>query len=101
MIDYLWEDHQAPTLDVLFQLCYDSFEFLKQNQNNYGVVCFHCNHGKGRTGTAIICLLIYSGFFSDVDEALKFYNKKRFQGENYGVSQPCQIRYMEYFLAAL
>jgi hypothetical protein len=36
-----------------------------------------------------------------VDEALKYYNKKRFQADDYGVSQPCQIRYMEYFLAAV
>jgi len=98
--EYVWEDHQAPTLDVLFSVANDSFLFLKENNGGNGVVCFHCNHGKGRTGTAIICLMVFCGFFSGVDEAIKFYNKRRFVGENYGVSQPCQLRYIEYFLLA-
>lgn len=61
------------------------------------MVCFHCNHGKGRTGSAIICLILFTGFFSEWYETLKFYNKRRFSGENYGVSQPCQLRYIKYF----
>jgi len=96
--DYVWEDHQAPCLDTLFELCWDSLEFLKEKNR---IVCFHCNHGKGRTGTAIICLFLFTGFFKNVKESLKFYNKKRFNSSTYGVSQPCQIRYMEYFLKVM
>jgi len=34
--------------------------------------------GKGRTGTAIVCLLLFSGFVQTMDDALKFYGWKRF-----------------------
>lgn len=61
----------------------------------------HCNHGKGRTGTAIIAYLLYSGEFDDFKTALKFYNKRRFTGSNYGVDQPCQLRYLNYFKSFL
>ena len=38
----------------------------------------HCNHGKGRTGTIIVCLLLYCNFFDSPEEALEFYAKRRF-----------------------
>ena len=94
---YIWEDHQAPTLDVLFQICYDSYLFLSKKDKQNRIVCFHCNHGKGRTGTAIICFILFTGFFTNDEETVKFYNKRRFSGEDYGVSQPCQLRYIGYF----
>jgi len=28
---------------------------------------------------------------------MKFYAKKRFEKDGYGVTQPCQIKYIEYF----
>jgi len=33
--------------------------------NPEAVVAVHCNHGKGRTGTAIISILLYLGIFKD------------------------------------
>lgn len=57
----------------------------------------HCNHGKGRTGTAIISILLYLGIFKNAQEALTFYNSRRFSSESYGVDQPCQTRYLTYF----
>jgi phosphatidylinositol-3,4,5-trisphosphate 3-phosphatase/dual-specificity protein phosphatase PTEN len=56
----------------------------------------HCNSGKGRTGTAIVCFLLFCGFFDNVDDALKFYGQRRFTCGK-GVSQPCQLRYVYYF----
>lgn len=70
-------------------------------ENKKNVVAVHCNHGKGRTGTAIISYLLFSGQFNDLKSALEFYNKKRFKGEKYGVDQPCQLRYLNYFKSFL
>lgn len=61
------------------------------------MVVVHCNHGKGRTGTIIVCLLLFCNFFDYPEEALEFYSKRRFQKEGYGVTQPCQLRYIHYF----
>jgi phosphatidylinositol-3,4,5-trisphosphate 3-phosphatase/dual-specificity protein phosphatase PTEN len=47
---YDWEDHHPPALCLLFQLCFDMYEYLMDPNN---VVVIHCNAGKGRTGTSI------------------------------------------------
>lgn len=65
------------------------------------MVAVHCNHGKGRTGTAIIAYLLFSGQFTDVKSALTFYNTKRFRDEKLAVDQPCQLRYINYFKSFL
>lgn len=52
------------------------------------VVAVHCNSGKGRTGTGICALLLFAGFFNNVDDCLKFYGQRRFTCGK-GVSQPC------------
>ena len=63
---------------------------------NDSIICFHCNHGKGRTGTAIISLLLLIGFEKSAKECLDFYNSKRFNKCTYGVDQPCQLRYLNF-----
>ena len=70
--------------------------FMNDIESKNSVVCVHCNHGKGRTGTAIISFILYVGFYKKLEEVLKFYNKKRFSSEKYGVDQPCQLRYIKY-----
>jgi protein-tyrosine phosphatase len=64
--------------------------------NEDNVIAVHCNHGKGRTGTAIINILLYLGIFKTASEALTFYNDRRFSSETYGVDQPCQTRYLNF-----
>lgn len=56
----------------------------------------HCNHGKGRTGTAIVSLLLLLQAYDTAREALSFYNNRRFSKHDYGVDQPCQLRYLHY-----
>ena len=56
------------------------------------VVVVHCNHGKGRTGTAIIAFVMFTGYYKTAKQALEYYNKRRFTTETYGVDQPCQRR---------
>jgi phosphatidylinositol-3,4,5-trisphosphate 3-phosphatase and dual-specificity protein phosphatase PTEN len=62
---------------------------------------FHCNHGKGRTGTIICCFFLFLGVFESAPEVMQFYALRRFEKEGYGVTQPCQIKYIEYFLQLL
>lgn len=42
------------------------------------VIIVHCNSGKGRTGTAICAILLFLGFFNNVDDCLLFYGYQRF-----------------------
>ena len=94
VISYKWIDHQAPQLHTLFDICMKMLLFLKENSNN--VVVVHCNAGKGRTGTVICSFLLFCNLFSNCEDAINFYSKKRFITGN-AVTQPCQIRYINYF----
>lgn len=60
-------------------------------------MAFHCNHGKGRTGTAVMSLLMYMQDFEGPKEVLDYYNEKRFKTKKYVVSQPCQLRYLRFY----
>jgi phosphatidylinositol-3,4,5-trisphosphate 3-phosphatase/dual-specificity protein phosphatase PTEN len=55
-----------------------SFYLIIALEDERNVVVIHCNAGKGRTGTAISCLLLYSGFVENMDDANKFYGMRRF-----------------------
>lgn len=92
---YKWEDHKNPPLHMLFTIAQQVALFFREDPARVAVI--HCNHGKGRTGTLICCLLLYLGAFADYKEAMKFYARKRFEVEGLGVTQPCQIKYIEYF----
>jgi len=82
---YPWEDHHSPSLSVLFECCNTMFEFLATKVENVAVV--HCNAGKGRTGTAIACFLIFSGLSENFIDALTYYGHMRFSTGR-GTTQP-------------
>jgi len=42
-----------------------------------GTAAIHCKAGKGRTGTMIICYLIFSGMFDNIDTAIYHFASKR------------------------
>ena len=56
--NYDWNDHQAPSLTTLFDIVHHVNSVVEENESN--VVAVHCNHGKGRTGTAIMCVLMFN-----------------------------------------
>jgi hypothetical protein len=62
------------------------------------VIVVHCNSGKGRTGTALCAILLFCGYYDNLDDCLRFYGHQRFTCGK-GVSQPCQLRYLYYFEA--
>jgi phosphatidylinositol-3,4,5-trisphosphate 3-phosphatase/dual-specificity protein phosphatase PTEN len=38
VLNYNWEDHHSPAINVLFECCYDMYQFLNQNSDNVAVV---------------------------------------------------------------
>ena len=92
--EFPWEDHYPPPIDLLFSACKSIETWLESNILN--VIAVNCRAGKGRTGTLICCYLLYSGFFTEPESALRYYKIKRFE-EGGGVTQPSQVRYVKYF----
>lgn len=76
VFSYDWEDHKAPPFDMLFTICDEVAQFLSIDPERIAV--FHCNHGKGRTGTIICCFFLFMGVFKDYREVMAFYAKRRF-----------------------
>lgn len=98
VIEHKLVDHHAPSLESLFDLCYEIHKYLLSDMSN--VIVVNCKAGKGRAGTVICCYLLYTGRFKTPDEAFTYYSMKRFyKGE--GVTQPSQRRYVEYFYTLL
>ena len=98
VIEHRLVDHHAPSLNSLFEICYEIHKYLTSDISN--VVVVNCRAGKGRAGTVICCYLLYSGRFRSPDEAFTYYSLKRFyKGEC--ITQPSQRRYVEYFYSLL
>lgn len=129
VLEFEWIDHQAPQLHILFYICKIMNDFLTKgihdinintnntntfnitnkksknieennDKNNKNVLVVHCNAGKGRTGTVIVCYLLFTGMFDSVADCMRYYSKKRFS-VGQAVTQPGQIRYIEYFHSLL
>ena len=63
----------------MLEFCIDiTLHFLRDPES---VAAIHCKAGKGRTGTMIICYMIFSGLYDDIDFATVHYAQKRTQNE--------------------
>jgi phosphatidylinositol-3,4,5-trisphosphate 3-phosphatase/dual-specificity protein phosphatase PTEN len=59
----------------MLEFCVDIVLYFIRNP--FGVASIHCKAGKGRTGTMIICYLIFSGLCKDSEEAIAHYGRMR------------------------
>ncbi|EPZ34584.1 phosphatases II [Rozella allomycis CSF55] len=91
---YPFDDHNAPTMNLVINFCRDVDEWLMKNPKN--VVVIHCKAGKGRTGVMICSYLIHSGICKSFEESLEFYGVARTQNSK-GVTIPSQKRYVMYY----
>ncbi|KAI9313603.1 protein-tyrosine phosphatase-like protein, partial [Dichotomocladium elegans] len=91
---YGFEDHQAPSFQLLVSFCEDAKAWLTEDADN--VVVVHCKAGKGRTGTVIAALLLYLHEARHAKEAIDLYGMRRTK-DGKGVTIPSQIRYVHYF----
>lgn len=85
-------DHCPPELSQIMDFCKDAEEYLAKSPQN--VVVVHCKAGKGRTGTMICALLVWSGAVTSSYEALKLFEHARGGGSSSGVTIPDQIRWV-------
>ena len=91
---YPFDDHQPSSMDMIHAFCEDAHAWLSQGSDY--VVATHCKAGKGRTGYMIACYLLYSGMFTEAEEALRFYAVRRTKNAK-GVTIPSQIRFIHYY----
>ena len=91
---YPFEDHQAPSLQMVEDVMADMSRWLDDHPKN--VIAVHCKAGKGRTGIMITTLLYWRGYFATMRESLDFYAKMRTSDMD-GVTIPSQRRFCLYF----
>ncbi|EDQ91988.1 uncharacterized protein MONBRDRAFT_31118 [Monosiga brevicollis MX1] len=92
------DDHNVPPLNEIFSICREFQDFLSKDEKR--VLAIHCKGGKGRTGTIICSWLLYSGMFTQAQEALDFFAERRTDkgvGNMFqGVQTPSQYRFVGY-----
>eukprot|EP00727_Mastigamoeba_balamuthi_P002341 m51a1_g12103 putative lim-type zinc finger-containing protein (540) ;mRNA; r:257-3202 len=92
--EYAFDDHDAPTLELVGRFCADVGSWLDAHAENVAVV--HCKAGKGRTGTMIACFMLWSRVSRTASEAMRVYGQKRTTNGK-GVTIPSQQRFVRYF----
>ena len=87
-------DHCPPDFSDMLDFCQDVETWLQADEQNVAVI--HCKAGKGRSGTMICALLLYSGAVTAARDALRWFGRIR-GGTRVGVTIPSQIRWIAMF----
>ncbi|EFC47936.1 predicted protein [Naegleria gruberi] len=84
-----FDDHNAPHFSLILDFCEDACRYLMEDKQN--TLAVHCKAGKGRTGTMVSSLMIYTGFCSTASEAMELFGRIRCN-DSKGVTIPSQKR---------
>jgi len=93
-VDFPFDEGNAPPFALLLQFCQDVDRYLSGDSKR--VVAVHCKHGKGRTGVAVSCYLMYSRQAATAADAMALFAYKRTNNQR-AVTLPSHIRYINYF----
>ena len=96
---YLIDDHNVPSCEDMSRFAKSVKSWLNQDPDN--VIVVHCKGGKGRTGTMICVWLVEAGIFTNANQSLDYFGRRRTDtnvGKKFqGVETPSQSRYVQYF----
>jgi phosphatidylinositol-3,4,5-trisphosphate 3-phosphatase/dual-specificity protein phosphatase PTEN len=93
-VRFPFDDHNPPMLNMIPEFCAHMDSWLGAHPEN--VVSIHCKAGKGRTGCLIAAYLVHCGMFSDPEDALTFFGRRRTENEK-GVTIASQMRFVHYY----
>jgi phosphatidylinositol-3,4,5-trisphosphate 3-phosphatase/dual-specificity protein phosphatase PTEN len=68
-------DHNPAPLKMIFYFCLDALVFMSHDPAN--VIAVHCKAGKGRTGLALACYMIFMEGCDDAGAAVNLFNTRR------------------------
>jgi len=92
-----WSDHHPVPLEHLTSILVALDDWLAADPKNIAMV--HCMAGRSRTGTVIICYLLYKKLFDLPQKAIEYFNQMR--GESASFILPSQIRCVYNFFQLL
>eukprot|EP00993_Chasmostoma_nieuportense_P000119 NODE_1108_length_1653_cov_24.275229_g1041_i0.p1 GENE.NODE_1108_length_1653_cov_24.275229_g1041_i0~~NODE_1108_length_1653_cov_24.275229_g1041_i0.p1 ORF type:complete len:496 (-),score=121.34 NODE_1108_length_1653_cov_24.275229_g1041_i0:37-1524(-) len=90
---YPFDDHNPPPLALVQPFAHSAARFLSAAEDH--VIAVHCKAGKGRTGTFLAALLLYTQECATAAQALQVFGDRR-TSDGKGVTIPSQKRYVAY-----